>query len=475
MKINQTINATPNFQALSEDQIERIYFAALDVLTRTGCRVCSKRALQLLKGSEAVVSDDDLVRVPPALAERALKAHPRKLTLTGRTGAYPLRLQKDEVHFGTGFHLAPGDDQVGLHREASSAGLLKAAQLADSLPSIDFFMAQGCASPDGKKGLDEARAFHTLVQACTKPMILSSRDLKGLSNQWRMACILRGGEEALRLYPLFIAQVRPVSPLVLTEAGLEQLLFCAEKGLPCLFVSSPVAGATAPLSIAGLLVQTLAEGIMGSVISYLKKPGLPYVLGGMFSFGQDRQAWGALGAPELSLSQAAYADIVKWLGLPVFSTGGCSDSPALEEQAAVEMATSLLYGFLSGANLVHHIGFLDSGRTASLEGILLCDEIIGMIKQIGRGINTDDEYLALEVITEIGPGGEFLTTDHTLDHFHEWYVPKYLDRADFATWSSMGGRSMLDNLRAARERVLAEHRPEPLPQELDEELQRARQ
>jgi trimethylamine--corrinoid protein Co-methyltransferase len=175
------------------------------------------------------------------------------------------------------------------------------------------------------------------------------------------------------------------------------------------------------------------------------------------------------------LSQAAYADIVKWLGLPVFSTGGCSDSPALEEQAAVEMATSLLYGFLSGANLVHHIGFLDSGRTASLEGILLCDEIIGMIKQIGRGINTDDEYLALEVITEIGPGGEFLTTDHTLDHFHEWYVPKYLDRADFATWSSMGGRSMLDNLRAARERVLAEHRPEPLPQELDEELQRARQ
>jgi trimethylamine--corrinoid protein Co-methyltransferase len=475
MKINQTINATPNFQVLSEDQIERIYFAALDVLLRTGCRVCSKEALQLLKGSEAVVSDGDLVRVPPALAERALKAHPRKLTLAGRTGGHPLRLQKDEVHFGTGFQLEPAADRLGGNGEASYAALRQTAQLADSLPSIDFFMSQGCVAADGGAQHEEGKAFHTLLQACTKPMLLSSRNVQGLEEQWRMACLLRGGEEALRLLPLFMAQIRPVSPLILPETGLEQLLFCSDKGLPCLLVSSPIAGATSPLSIAGTLVQTLAEGIMGSVVSYLKKPGLPYVLGGLFSFGQGRKAGGSLGAPEVSLTQAAYADIVKWLGLPVFSTGGCSDTPELDEQAAVEMATSLFYGFLSGANLVHHLGFLDSGRTASLEGILLCDEIIGMIKQIGSGINTDEEYLALEVITEIGPGGEFLTTDHTLDHFQEWYQPKYLDRADFATWSGSGGSSMLDNLRKAKARLLAEHRAEPLPQELDEELQRARQ
>lgn len=469
MKINQSINATPNFQVLAEDQIERIYFAALDVLARTGVRIPCAQALRLFDKTDALVSDRDRVRVPPAMVEQSLRSHPRKFTLTGRTGKYPLRLQKDQVHFGTGIHIPsfPGAQKgEGLPWQET---LTHAAHLADYHPNIDFLTCHGCAeSPEGND--DEKKKFLTLFRGCTKPMLLSITGTHGLWEQWRMASILRGGEEELRLSPLFILQITPHPPLVFTPEGVEQLLFCADKGLPCLCFSSPVAGVTAPLSISGILVQTLAEGMMASVISSLLKPGLPFVLGGNFSFGHRAggDLWG--GQPELSLTQAAFADIVKWLGLPVCSTGGCSETTGLGQQAAMEMATSLYYGFFSGTNLVQHVGFLNRGWDISLDGILLCDELIGMIKQIGKGIDTDDEYLALDVISDIGPGGEFISSDHTFQHYLEWYIPKYLDRTVYTTWSSLGRKAMLDNIQQERIRILAEYTPEPLDPGIEHEL-----
>lgn len=473
MKINQTINATPNFQVLSEDQIERIYFAALDVLARTGCRIPSTQALQLFEQTDAVVSDTDLVRLPSAMVERSLRSHPRKFTLFGRTGQYPLRMQKDEVHFGTGIHLpSVAGCQTGDGRPWPEI-FTQAVHLADFHDHIDFLTCHGGnAERSGNKG-NESKKFLVLLRGCTKPMLLGAQDGQELREQWRMGGILRGGEKELRLSPLFMHQITPQSPLVFTPEGLEQLLFCAEKGIPCLCFSTPLAGVTAPLSISGVLVQTLAEGLMGSVISFLQKPGLPYVLGGNFSFGFRLNGTLSVGRPELSLTQAAFADIVKWLGLPVCSTGGCSEATQLDQQAAMEMATSLFYGFLSGTNLVQPVGFLDGGRSISLDAILLSDEMIGMIKQIGKGIDTEDEYLALDVISEIGPGGEFISSDHTFRHYLEWYQTKYIDRTTYTTWCGLGSKTMLDNIQKKRMRILAEYSPEPLDPGIEYEMMRS--
>jgi trimethylamine--corrinoid protein Co-methyltransferase len=176
------------------------------------------------------------------------------------------------------------------------------------------------------------------------------------------------------------------------------------------------------------------------------------------------------GAPELSLASAANTDISKWIGLPMFGTGGVTDAKVLDEQAAAEMMTSLLYSQLSGANLVHDVGYIDSGTNASLDSLVLNQELIGMVRRFGQGINTDPEHLALDLIDEMGPGGEYLTSDHTFKHWREWFMPKLQDRSDWETWEAEGKTSMLDRTRAETDRLLSDHQPPPLDEKLHAEL-----
>jgi trimethylamine--corrinoid protein Co-methyltransferase len=472
MKINQTINSTPNFQVLSEDQIERIYFAALDVLQKTGARFHNEEAIEIFKKSDAVVTDTNLVRIPHHLVEQAVKSHPRKINISGRNDKNIIKLQKDEVSFGTGSDMPFAYDlETGKRRRAEYRDINRAAQLVDYLPNFDFFMSHGIVQDVPNPDTYDRHQFLAMLESCTKPYIITAVDSDGLNDQYEMAALLRNKDE-LRLNPMFIVYIEPSSPLNNTQSAVEKLLYCAEKSIPCMYTPCPSAGATAPATLAGLLVQTLAEALMGSVLSYLKRPGMPFIIGGVITILDMATACYSYGAPELSLSQAAFTDISKWLGIPMFSTGGCSDSKILDEQAAIEMSTSLYFAFLSGANLIHDVGYLDSGLTASLDSLILNDEIIAMIKQIGKGICTEDEYLALELIDKIGPGGEFLTSDHTLKHYKEWFQPKLQDRSDYETWVREGKKIMMDRVVEERDRILKEHQPEPIEDKLHDELKK---
>lgn len=473
MKINQTIQTTPNFQVLSEDQIERIYFAALDVIEKTGARFHHEGAIEIFKNSEAVVTDGNLVRVPASLVERAIKCHPRKITLTGRTGKNVMKLQKDEVAFGTGSDLPfTYDRETRKRRRTTYQDVYNAGKILDYLPNLDFLMSHGIVQDVPNPQTYDRHQFMAMLEGCTKPMVLTSVDGEGLEDLWKMATLFRGGEKEYRLNPMFIAYIEPISPLKNDRTAVEKLLFCAEKGIPCMYTPCPSSGATAPATIAGMLVQSLAETLMASVLTYLKNPGMPLVMGGVTTVLDMITTAYSYGAPELSLASAANTDISKWLGLLMFSTGGCSDSKTLDEQAAIESATSLYYAFLSGANLVHDVGYLDSGVNASLESLVMCDEIIGMIKQIGKGISTEDEYLALELIDKIGPGGEYLTSDHTLRHYKEWFQPKLQDRSDYETWVREGKKTMLDRINEETDRIIKEHEPEPIDEKLHNELKK---
>ncbi len=146
----------------------------------------------------------------------------------------------------------------------------------------------------------------------------------------------------------------------------------------------------------------------------------------------------------------------------MFSTGGCSDSKCLDEQAAIESTLSLLTAYLSGANLVHDVGYIDSGVNASLESLVMNDDIIGMVRQVGKGVKTDEEYLALKVIDEVGPGGEYVTHDHTYEHWKEWFLPRLMDRSDWETWNQEGGKTMLDRVNEETQRILDTHEPQPI-------------
>src|SRR6056297_243191 len=472
MKMNQKINKSTKFRVLSEDQIEQIFYSALEVLERTGGNIYQDEALELFKNSNAVVRGNN-VRIPTTMVREALNAYPDKITLKGRNGQRSLHIQKDTVAFGTGSDLPfTYDRKTGERRRTTYNDVNNAAKLVDGLSNYDFFMSHGIVGDAPNPQTYDRHQFMAMLEGCTKPMVLTSVDGEGLEDLWKMACVFQGGEEEFRLNPLFVAYIEPISPLTNDRTAVEKLLFAAEKGIPAMYTPCPSSGATAPATIPGMLVQSLAETLLAVALCYLKRPGMPLIMGGVTTVMDMRTTTYSYGSPELSLASAANTDISKWLGLLMFSTGGCSDSKAVDEQAASESTLSVLNAFLSGANLVHDVGYIDSGVNASLLSLVMNEEIIGLVRQIGKGINTDPEYLALQLIDEAGPGGEYVTKDHTYEHWREWYFPKLQDRSDWETWCDNGKKTMLDRVNEETQRILDEYEPEPIDDGIRKDLKK---
>ncbi len=470
MRMNQTVYRTPLFRVLSDDQIERIYYAALDVLEDTGCLIHHEEALDLLKKNGAVV-DGNRVRIPISLVERALGNNPRKMTLKGRNGKRSLPLQKDNVAFGTGSDQPfIYDRETGERRRGAYKDVYAAAKFVDYLSNYDFFMSHGLVSDVPNDQTYDRRQFMAMIEGCTKPFVITSVDREGLEDQYKMACMIQGGEEEFKLNPLFVVYIEPISPLKNAHAAVDKLMFSAEKGIPAMYTPCPSCGATSSASIAGMIVQSLAESLVAVVLSYLKQPGMPLLIGGVLTVMDMMKSTYSYGSPELSLALAGYTDVAKWLGLLMFSTGGCTDAKIVDEQAAAESATSLFYAMLSGANLVHDVGYTDHGLNSSLEALVMNQEIIGMVKQFGKGISTEDDYLALDVIDEVGPAGNFVAHDHTYEHWKEWFLPKLQDRSDWETWVENGSKTMRDRVDEETERILKEYEPEPIEEKLHKEL-----
>jgi trimethylamine--corrinoid protein Co-methyltransferase len=311
-----------------------------------------------------------------------------------------------------------------------------------------------------------------MVKNCTKPLVVTSLDADGLKDQWEMACLIRGGAKEFRLSPLFATYIRSDSPLMSNNEIVDKLLFATDKGIPAIFTPCSGLGVTAPASIAGVLVQTLADALLTVVLCWLKKPAMPLILGGIQTVMDHDKETLSYGSPELHLTSAASTEIYKWWGLLSSSPGGCTDAKVVDEQAASESVMSIYNTFMAGTNLIHQVGCLDGGLTGSLSSLVMCDEIIGMIQQIGKGIQVTDESLALDILKEVGPGGEFLSHDHTYDHWKEWFRPTIIDRSNFETWTENGSKNYTDRLEPEVDRILESHEPEPLDENIIQEMKK---
>ena len=473
IKMNQQAYGTTMFQILTADQIEQIYFAALDVLEVSGARILHPEALQNFEKSDAVVTENDRVRIPTALAEQALQSSPSKAALTDRNGNRSIKLQKNEVAFGSGADATfVYDLKTGDRRKCTFADVEAAAKIVDSLPRFDFCMSFGVVSDAHNPKTQDRHQFMAMVKNCTKPLMVTSVDVDGLRDQWEMACLIRGGEKEFRLSPLFATYIQSESPLVYSKEMVDRLLFATDKGIPAVYSPCSGLGVTAPATLAGVLVQTLADSLVAVVLSYLQKPGMPLILGGIQTVMDANKKNFCFGSPELHLASAAISEVYKWLGLLSSAPGGCTDSKVVDEQAASESVMSIYNGFMAGTNLIHHAGSLDGGLTGSLASLIMCDEIIAMVKQIGKGIDVTDESLALDILKEVGPGGEFLSHDHTFDHFRDWFQPTIIDRSNFETWTNAGGKTYQDRLEPEIDRLLEAHQPEPLDETLIQEMKK---
>jgi trimethylamine--corrinoid protein Co-methyltransferase len=280
-----------------------------------------------------------------------------------------------------------------------------------------------------------------MLEGTSKPINITAVDIEGVRDQLEMAYIRVGGKEEWRKGPIFSLYIEPVSPLSHSQEVIQKLLFSCDNDIPFVYTPCPLAGATAPCTLAGLLVQALAESLFGIVLSQLRKPGSQIIIGGLMSNMDMLSTIYSYGSPEMALLSAGYTDITKWLRVPEYETAGCSDAKLFDEQAAMESAINIATAGLIGGNMIHDVGYLDSGLTSCIELMVASDEIIDMVKRILKGIPVTPGTMALDVMEEVGPGGHFMEHDHTYDRFKtEIWRPQLIDRQNWENWNLAGAK-----------------------------------
>jgi trimethylamine--corrinoid protein Co-methyltransferase len=470
MRSNYTVQASPRFGVLSEQQMAEIHAASLEILWRTGSRMHCQEALELFKHAGADVSDGNLVRIPPHLVEWALRTAPPRVVLANRNGERVMSLEDNKTYYGTGSD-CPNilDHETGERRLFRKQDIAQGIRLCDALAHIDFVMSMGLASDVPVKTSDRHQ-FEAMVLNTVKPIVFTAHDLDGIRDIVDMAAAAAGGLDELRRNPTLVLYAEPTTPLVHTRESVEKLLFTAENNLPVLYAPGMLRGGTAPVTLAACLALANAESLTGLLVAQLKREGAPLVLGGGALIMDMRTMVSSYGAPELQLAGAALADMAHYYGLPRFSSAGASDSKTVDQQAMIEGTISVLMQALSGANLVHDVGFLECGLTSSFEMVVAIDEVIAMIKQIIKSVEINDETLALDVIHRVGPGGSFLTEDHTARHFRGVWFPRLLNRQNYDAWAADGKQTMGDRMRQKVREILAVHNPQPMEPKIVERI-----
>jgi len=460
---------------LDRDEIYQIHLATLEILERIGTIVNSSRALKILTDAGAHVDPKTrIVKFPSYIVEEALRNAPKRVVLCGRNPKNDIKLEDGRVYFGLG-STTPNviDPETWERKPGRKQYIAKAARLADALPDIKF-AEQLCLALDYVNKGQDVHEFEAVISNTLKPIVAIAYSPEGVRDFIRIASIVSGGIENLRKRPLMLIYSEPVAPLQNDEKYTDILIEVAKEGLPILYGAIAQAGATGPVTLAGTVAQSNAEVLAGLVIAQLVRKGTPFVHGVISSIMDQRTSVVAYGAPEFALINIMCAQLTQYYGLPYFGTGGTTDSKTVDGQAVCEAMMTALPAVLCGTNLIHDIGYIESGMTGSFEMIVIGNEIADMCFRIARGVTVDDETLATDVIASVGPGGQFLAQKHTIKHLQlgEHWMPTLMDRNRFETWSKAGSKDFTTRVRMTVQKILKEHQPEPLPKDVTAEINR---
>jgi trimethylamine--corrinoid protein Co-methyltransferase len=465
-------NSTP-LEYLTTEQMRDIHSAALDILEDCGTIIHHEKSLDILHKAGAHVRDDKRVFIPSGLVERAIRSAPSRVTIYDRNGKPSMFLEGRNVYYGTGSdcpYLL--DSFTGDRREFLSGDVENAVRLVDALPNIDFTMSNGLA-PDFPSDLQYQYKYAIMVRNSTKPQVITSADKASLNDIVDIAGAVVGGREELSRKPIFVLYDEPTSPLVHINEAMEKLLFMAENNLPTNYSPGIMAGGTSPITLAGAIAQANAEILAGLVVHQQTRSGAPFIFGAGMSPMDMLSMQPTYSSPEAMVSQAGLCQIGRCLyDLPTWGFGGCSASKLVDEQAVNEAATYIMMSGWMGTNLVHDVGYLEFGLTYSFDLLVLCDEFIGQVRRMMEGICVDQENLAVESIKRVGPGGHFLSDEHTLDHFRENWQPDLTDRKTYEDWKGRGAKSMGQRAKEKIKKIIERHRPEPLAPETDIKIDR---
>jgi len=464
----------PKAELLSRALIEKIVDEAFLLLGRHGVFVENAEARRLFR--EAGMPTDETsfkVLINRRLIEESLEATPLTVTLYDLTGTKEYIVGHDEVHFDPGSAAVRLlDHETQDARLPLTADLVRLARLTEHCANLHFQSTALIASDVPKIIADSYRLFIGL-QYCSKPVVTGLFRTGGFRPMAEMLAAVRGGAEELRRKPLAVFDACPSPPLKWSDLTAQSLIDCARAGIPSQLISMGLTGATSPVTLAGTLVQHVAENLAGLVICQMARRGARVIFGGSPAAFDMRKGTTPMGAIETMMIDMAYAQIGKYLKLPTHAYMGLSDAKVNDSQAGLETGMGAVLAALAGINVVSGAGMLDFESTQSLEKLLIDDEICGMAYRLVGGIAQRDEPLALRLFESLGPDGQFLSLPHT----RRWYKAEYAltslaDREPYDAWAGQGRTSMAERAHGRLERLLAAPAPLLVEPGLQRELRR---
>jgi len=468
-----------NLKFLSNDEIYNIHVSTLDLLEHVGVLVESEEALKLLHGIGANVDfKTKRVLIGPDLVGEAVRKTPGNFVLHSRNKEHHLRIEDDRVHFLDGGLPTVVISPDGERRPATLRDVGDLAKLYDYLGSLDVTFS-GVFPTDIPEAIHHVHAYLAKLENTDKVAFYGyyARGRVVAQDLIRMAAVVAGGLEELRRKPVIMGWENPISALSHGKAQTEMVLEFAKLGLPIHVGPAIQAGATGPVTLAGVLVQQNAEVLSGLVIAQsAAEPGRrpPVVYGEVPALADMRYGSMVYGAAEPALMNVASVQMARYYGLVSRGNGGTTESKTIDAQAGFESAITLLMASLGGANLIMNAsgGAMEPGIGAmSYEKAVVDNDIAGMVSRILEGITVSDETLATEVIGAVGPGGHFLSQEHTRRFFaKEHFVPKLSDRTSPESWMRAGAKDIRMVAREKVKQILKEHHPEPLDRTVKEEL-----
>lgn len=460
------------FELLSDEQVQGIHLSSLEVLETVGVRVLHKQALKLFADVGAKVDfDKQTAYLPPALVEQWIKKAPGSFTVYARDETKNLKFENGITNT-VSIQTTPFvyDLDTGQRRSATYADAQNLSTLCDVLE----YMADGYCMVHPQDVPEHAAHAYMMMAQITN----SSKAIKGRAHGKQaardciqMAEMLAGGEKDLRAKPNIHVLISTLSPLMLDKVQIEGLMEYVAKGLPCIMASAVMSGATGPVTLPGTIVQTNAEVLAHIILAQMISPGTPVVYGSASTVIDMKTSFMRYGAIEQGLINVAVAQLARYYQIPSRVVGGTTDSKALDYQAGIESTRNLFLATLAGANYVScSAGGIDFGMSTSYEKVLIDHENIATIARMFAGFNTSPEYLSLDVVKDVGPGGHFLSHDQTLDMFREaHFIPEFANTEAYSKWVE----SKNDIVAKARDRVkdiLGHHQKPQMDEHLYNEL-----
>jgi trimethylamine--corrinoid protein Co-methyltransferase len=470
---------TQRFEVLSQAEVERIHAASMEILAEVGIKVGYKTARDVYREAGAIVDDEaESVKIPEKLVNWALEQAPSEFKLYGSDPEFQLQIGGDQstpVFAGLGTPTRVVDMDSGDVRAATKQDMLEHIILVNACENIHN--TQMDVWPDDiPMTTIHAEAIWGWAHNSRKAFGMGCYGYLPTWDMMRMMALAVGGKEELQKHPRFLAICSVVSPLQMDQAQAEGMFICADYGQPLAISPEGIAGATAPVTLAGLLAQENAGILAHITLSQIYKPGTPVLYGTVSTVSNMRYGTVALGAPETGLITAGSAQLARKYGIPIRSVGGTTESKRADFQAGFERMGTLLPAVLAGVNLITCAGTLDGTMLEDHAVLLLDDEICGAALRTARGIEVNDETLALDLIKKTGYEGNYLAEEHTATRFRkELFIPKLYSREPYDTWEKGGNKLAMDNARERAKKILAEHEPRELDPQVDAAMEEFRQ